>query len=615
MRSAIVRTMSDDPASIYRGRLAGADLEVGRLARIIGRVVHLRLLSFLLAVACGGVGLWRGWWLLAVPAGIAVLAFVMLVRWHGALARRHRRALVHRQINDEALARLARDWERLPAPGGQLAPVPDDHPYAADLDITGGASLLHLLDTTTTPMGAAALAAWLLAPAETAVVRGRQDAAAELAPLLDLREELQVLGRLHSGDGEDPEPFLSWAEQGGLPRRWALLLAWARVGPPLAAVLALLFVTHVVPVPLWVPVLVANGLVGLWLAPSTEATLARVRANHGALAVYAGQLTLLSGASPRSSRLRRLQEMATADGLPAPRLLRRLDGILSFAVPPAAAHYLPFQLVLLWNVHAMAAVERWRVLAGHRARGWLDALGELEALAALGGLAHAHPAWAWPELSAQADRVEAVGLGHPLLAPASRVDNDVTMGPPGSVLLVTGSNMSGKSTLLRALGTNAVLAAAGGPACATSLRLPPLRVWTSMRIADSLERGVSYFLAELRRMKRIVEAAQEATDDTGLVCYLLDEVLQGTNTAERQVAVRAIVVHLAACHAVGAVSTHDLTLADDPAMARLVRHVHFRETITSTDGRPSMTFDHRLRPGLATSTNALLLMELIGLSL
>jgi len=174
---------------------------------------------------------------------------------------------------------------------------------------------------------------------------------------------------------------------------------------------------------------------------------------------------------------------------------------------------------------------------------------------------------------------------------------------------VTGSNMSGKSTLLRALGTNAVLAAAGGPVCAARLRLPPLRVWTSMRIADSLERGVSHFLAEVRRLKEIVEAAESAGAP---VCYLLDEVLQGTNTAERQVAARAILAHLAAQRAIGAVSTHDLTLADDPATAGLARLVHFRETISA--GEPAMTFDYRLRPGLATSTNALRLMELVGLS-
>jgi MutS domain V len=607
--------MSDDPAGVYRSRSAEAGREATALAGAIDRVVNLRPVAFLLAAACAGAAWWRGWPLLAIPAAGALVGFGALVRRHGRLSARHRRAVLRRRISDEALLRLARDWDGLAADAQPPEPAPEDHPYAADLDVTGRASLLRLLDTTTTPPGGATLTGWLLAPAEPAAVRERQAAAAELARLLDLPDELQLLGRLRGAERPDPEPFLRWAESGRLPEGWRLLRAWAWVGPALALALAVLWLTHVLTLPLWIPVVAVNAAIGLTLGGPVEAALGPVRAHHGALAAYAGQLSLLSGATFEAPGLRRLREATTAGGLPAARLLRRLDTILGYAVPPASAEYLVFQSAFLWNVHVLAAVERWRARAGGRARGWLDALGELEALAALGGMAHAHPAWAWPDLDPAADRLEAAGLGHPLIEPARRVDNDVTLGPAGSVLLVTGSNMSGKSTLLRALGTNAVLAAAGAPVCAACLRLPPLRVWTSMRIADSLERGVSQFLAELHRLKRIVEAAEAATAAGGApVCYLLDEVLQGTNTAERQVAARAILAHLAAQRAVGAVSTHDLTLADDPATAGLARLVHFRETITSDGAGPAMTFDYRLRPGLATSTNALRLMELVGIA-
>jgi hypothetical protein len=604
--------MTDDPAAVYRERAAAAGREAAGVAGVLARVVDLRLAAFLLAAACAAVAVWRGWPLLAIPAAALLVAFAVLVRVHGRLAARHRRAVIRRQVNEEALLRMARDWERLPPPRRPVA-VPPDHPYAADLDVTGRASLLHLLDTTTTPVGAATLAGWLLAPAEPPVVARRQEAVAEVAPMLDLRQELQLLGRLRAAVDPDPEPFLRWAE-GGPPRGWRAMLLWAWVGPALALLTGLLWLAHLMPLPLWSPLLVVNAAVGLRLGARAEAVLGPVRSHQGALAAYGGRLGLLAAARVDSERLRDLREAASAGGLPAPRLLRRLDAIVGFAIPPGSAQYLLFQSLFLWNVHVLGAVERWRALAGRRARGWMEALGELEALAALGGLAYGEPAWAFPELDAGADRMEATALGHPLIAPDRRVDNDVTIGPPGGVLLVTGSNMSGKSTLLRAVGTNAVLAGAGGPVCATRLRLPPLRVWTSMRIADSLERGVSHFLAELRRLKEVVEAADEATAAGGApVCYLLDEVLQGTNTAERQVAARAILRHLAGRRAIGAVSTHDLTLADDPETARLVRHVHFRETIASEGGGPAMTFDYRLRPGLATSTNALLLMELIGL--
>jgi hypothetical protein len=600
--------MSDDPAGEYGARATAAAAQAARLDAVIDRVVNLRLAAFLAAAVCAGVAWWRGWPLLAVPAVAAAAAFVALVRWHGALSARHRRAVLRRRINDEALARLARDWDGLPP---AEAAAPDDHPYAADLDVVGRASLLRLLDTTTTPYGASALTGWLLAPAGPGAVRERQTAAAELAARLDLREELQVLGRLRAGDRADPEPFLRWAESSGVPDGWRMLRIWGWAGPALVLALAGLWLAHVVAAPLWIPALALNGIVGLVLGGGVESALSPARSHQGVLAAYADQLALLGRSDFEGARLRHL----TAGGSEAMRLLRRLDSIVGFAIPPASPLYLPFQAAFLWNVHVLAAVGRWRARAGGRARGWLGGLGELEALAALGGLAHGHPAWAWPALDPDAERLEAVALGHPLIEPARRVDNDVAVGPPGGVLLVTGSNMSGKSTLLRALGTNAVLAAAGAPVCATSLRLPPLRVWTSMRIADSLERGVSHFLAEVQRLKRIVEAAEAASADGGVpVCYLLDEVLQGTNTAERQVAARAILAHLAAQRAIGAVSTHDLTLADDPATAALTRLVHFRETITSDGDGPAMTFDYRLRSGLATSTNALRLMELVGLT-
>src|SRR5215472_14724397 len=215
--------MSRDPADEYRERSAAAGREAARLAGVVDRVVDLRLLSFLLAAACAGVAWWRGWPLLAAPAGAFLVAFVALVAWHGRLSGRQRRAELRRRINEEALLRLARDWDGL---AGPTADPPEDHPYAADLDVTGRASLLRLLDTTTTPVGEATLTGWLLAPAAPAAVPERQAAAAELADHLDLREELQLRGRLRAGDRPDPEPFLRWAESDGRPEGWTLLRAW-----------------------------------------------------------------------------------------------------------------------------------------------------------------------------------------------------------------------------------------------------------------------------------------------------------------------------------------------------------------------------------------------------
>jgi len=271
-------------------------------------------------------------------------------------------------------------------------------------------------------------------------------------------------------------------------------------------------------------------------------------------------------------------------------------------------------VLVLWDFHAIAWLDHWRARYGRHVRDCLAALGDVEALAALGMLAHDNPSWTAPAFDAGGDRLTATALGHPLLPLATRVANDVTIGPAGTLLLVTGSNMSGKSTLLRAIGLNVVLAQAGAPVCADRLTMPLVELRTSIRLADSLERGVSLFMAELERLKEIVDAARAPNRSRPLL-YLLDEILHGTNTAERLIAARAVLSHLVRAGAIGAVTTHDLTLAADGALASATRPVHFTEQVTSGNGdaASAMTFDYKLRPGLATSTNALKLLALVGL--
>jgi DNA mismatch repair ATPase MutS len=269
--------------------------------------------------------------------------------------------------------------------------------------------------------------------------------------------------------------------------------------------------------------------------------------------------------------------------------------------------------VLLLDVHLGFALDRWRARWGPDVRRWLDALGHMEALSSLATLGHDHPDWSRPEWKVGESVLRAAGLGHPLLVPATCVRNDLEVGPPGTFLFITGSNMSGKSTLLRAVGANVVLAGAGAPVCATSLTLPPVRLWTSMRVDDSLADGVSRFMAELLRVRAVVEAARDAAGGEAPVLYLLDEMLQGTNTAERRVAARAVLRHLLEEGAIGGITSHDLTLADAPDLEPLRRAYHFREQV-GRDGKGTvLTFDYVLRPGVATTRNALRLLEAVGL--
>ena len=603
-----------NPRLPYESRLAAATADYERVNTRWNLVANARLIAFLLAVAAGAWGLWGraplGWPL----AAVFLAAFIALAIYHSRLRKERARLAAMRAIQEEALARIDRRWRDLPPPW--RPDVPADHPYAFDLDIVGRASLFQLLDTTATRMGRETLAAWLLAPADAATATARQGAVADLAPRLDLRQEVELRGLVAANEETDPQPFLAWAEgpDGFAGREWLRAFAW--IGPIALIVLAAADVTGVIPQPLWAIPLLANLIVGATAARHAYAAIAAVASEHRAIAVYAGQLDLLAAADFTDPALRELQHRLGTGERGAPAMLRRLGRLAGMAIPPSSVLYVPIQALTLWDVHVLAALERWKREGGGHARDWLQTLGEAEALAALAGVRFDNPAWTRPKIEPDGDAYEATRLGHPLLRDDDRVCNDVAVGPPGAFLLVTGSNMSGKSTLLRAIGVNAVLAQAGGPVCAEALAMPPVELWTSARVQDSLERGVSFFLAELQRLKLIVDAAALARERGGpRVMYLLDEILQGTNTVERGIAARRVIAHLVDQGALGAVSTHDLALADDPRLARSADTVHFTDTVGEGPDAPPMSFDYRLRPGVATTTNALRLMRLIGLEL
>jgi DNA mismatch repair ATPase MutS len=278
--------------------------------------------------------------------------------------------------------------------------------------------------------------------------------------------------------------------------------------------------------------------------------------------------------------------------------------------------YIVLEFLFFYDVHVLDRMEKWKSQSGHHVRGWFEDLGEWEALCALAKLAADQPTWPFPQVvEKSAGPVTIIGqqVGHPLLEP-ERVPNDVQLGPPGTVLLVTGSNMSGKSTLLRSIGANVALAQMGSVVCADQLILSPVRIETSMRIADSLAEGVSFFMAELKRLKQIVDRGIDfQTDPDRTMLFLLDEILQGTNSRERQIAVSRVVRKLIDRQAIGAISTHDLDLAMTNELAAACQTVHFSEQFSDVDGQKQMTFDYRMKQGIAETTNALKLLDMVGL--
>ena len=613
----IVRLTAKTPREDYTRHhgLRRASLAMAIRDHVLFGYARVAALAAVIACAYAALGreLWSGWWL-AAPA----LAFF----WAGARLDRavKTRARLTRSVAfyERALARLDGRWA---ATGGETGErfVDDAHLYARDLDVFGPASLFELLSSARTRIGEATLAAWLKAPAEPDVVRARQAAVVELGPRTDLREDLAVLGE-DTRTRVDVDALASWGEQ---PARlgsaavpgwaWPLtaagvlalvsLLGWvgavagaAQLSPQTLAALRAFAVTAVA---------VCGGVVWRFHARAGAIFDEVDRAAHE-LELLGHVLSRLETERFACPRLTALRVALDVEGHPPSHRIARLKSLADLV--DSRDHFIVRLIgpLLLWDVHLAYAIERWRRTSGPAVRRWVEAVGEIEALSSLAGYHFENPDDVFPDLNAGPAGFDGEALGHPLLPETSMVRNDVRLTGDLRVLVVSGSNMSGKSTLLRTVGVNAVLAQSGGPVRARRLRLTPLQLGASIRIQDSLQTGVSRFYAEITRLGLIMRRASEAPP----VLFLLDELLHGTNSHDRRIGAEAIVRGLVDRGAIGLVTTHDLALAQvaDSLGAR-GGNVHFEDSLE--DGR--IRFDYRMRPGVVQKSNAIELMRSVGL--
>ncbi len=537
-------------------------------------------------------------WLVAPVAG-----FIGLVWWQARVERDAERAKRAVRFYEHGIARLEHRWQGDSENDGARF-VDAHHPYSGDLDLFGRASVFELISTARTRGGENCLAAWFLTAAPAAELEGRHQAIDELRSMLDLREKLAVLGD-DVGPGVNPDELAAWAAAPARSfsagtRIFALVLSIFAFGA-----LMWCFATSFADATATL-VFVSIGFVEIAFGlPKRKVILEAV----GAVEEPAHDLDLLSRILEvleqqqfQSEPLQRLQAMIRADGQPASKRiarLRRVTDMLESRENPIVRAIGPF---VLWTTQLGMAIECWRAENGAQVAGWLTAVSEIEALSSLAGYAWEHPADPFPEFAAEAC-FEAEELGHPLLAEDRCVRNSVALAPPVRLLIVSGSNMSGKSTLLRAIGVNTVLALAGAPVRAARLRISPLSLGASIRTMDSLEEGQSRFMAEILRLKHVLELPAPAM-------FLLDELLGGTNSHDRAVGSQGLVRALLERGAIGLVTTHDLSLANVAnALAPVAANVHFEDRLENG----KLVFDYKMRPGIVTRSNALDLMRAVGL--
>lgn len=590
-----------DPLSEYLNRVACWRAELVRDQRASVQLGNVRLA----VVVAAGVLAWLAFarssvtgWILLAPLAI----FIGLLVYHERVARRQQ--LAQRAIGyyERGLARLDDKWAGTGNPGGRFEDIA--HIYSGDLDVFGKGSLFELISVARTAEGEQRLARWLLAPAAAVEARQRQAAVADLRGRVQLREDLALLGDdIRAGVHASTLALWGSAPAVRFPpgARWiALTLAAWNV----AAFSA--FMAHALSArPLLAGIALAL-LFGAVLRKPVRTVAQAVDTPAHDLQILALLLARLEREQFQSPRLRALRAALDIDGLPASRRIGRLrrwmelfdstDHLVVRAIGPA----------LLWRDQVAMGIEAWRRQTGPRVAGWIDAVAELEALSSLAALSFERPSWTVPELIESGLFFDAESLRHPLMNPAHCVPNDVAIGDVARLLIVSGSNMSGKSTLLRSVGLNTVLAWAGGPVAAARLRVGPVAVAASMRAVDSLQDGKSRFYAEITRLRQIVDL----TAGDRPVLFLLDELLSGTNSHDRRIGAEAVVRSLVERGAAGFVTTHDLALTGIAAtLDGRAANVHFEDHLEN--GR--IHFDFKMRPGVVARSNALELMRAVGL--
>lgn len=547
----------------------------------------------------------------ALASGIVgFLVFAAFVVVHARVIQARDRQLVRKGIQERQLARQRIELKGLPS-GADL--IPEGHVYAGDIDLVGDASLFSRIDVAHTRRGQLALASWLAGPAERAVIEKRQAAVAELADALDFREDLEAaaLDAVAAQVTEkaptvlDDRPFLDFV------RRPPVLL-----GKPVALVLQIFPIITVVlwslsgsvlPAGSWLPTFLLQAVLAWRLEASVRERYGLLVSRARFVESFRAILGVAERATVKAPLLVELQGRLKASGKAPTAELARLETWAGFFElrSQGLVHFF-INLFVLWDANVLLQVERWVSRAGKEVEHWFEAIGELEALSSLSTILSQDPDAMLPTIVGDDEGFSAEGLAHPLLPADKRVANDLTIGGPGTALLVTGSNMAGKSTLLRAVGASIALALAGGPVIARRAQIPPVRLRASMRIADSLQHGSSYFHAELARLRTVVSEAEASPP----IFFLLDELLRGTNARARHLGARAVVLHLLKRNATGMVATHDVALSElEEELRGKVKNVHFTDVFLNGE----MTFDYRLQEGVVRTSNALRLLQMAGI--
>lgn len=537
-----------------------------------------------------------------------VILFVYLVAVYRHILRHKKYTEILVQINQDSLKRLRGGWKGFKDTGEDF--LDENHPYSWDLDIFGQGSLFQWINTAHTPSGRQKIGqAFIRREDSIPRILNRQRAIDELAEKVRWRQWFMAEGRIVREGMEKTEQFFDWMKDRDFFIVKPEIKAILRILPFITGMTGILALFELV-IPYQIPVslLILHYILLAWGKKRRMAMLRMAERYEEDIQIYGKMLEWIENQEFRSDYLRDLKGLlVNKNGKRASHEIKRLSRIVDSISNRSNMFFFIVNLITLWEYHSFIALEEWKVEAGERVEEWLDTIGEFEALSSLAIIRFDHPDWTIPSIGEGVPRVAAKAAGHPLLG-QERVCNDVRVQEPHSILLITGSNMSGKSTLLRTVGVNLVLAYAGAPVCAREFHCTLMDLYTCMRVRDNLEMSISSFYAELLRIRRIIEAVEQGKK----VFFLLDEIFKGTNSQDRHTGARVLIRRLGETGNLGMVSTHDLELGSmEKERGSRVKNYHFSEHYKDN----KIFFDYKLKPGISTTRNARYLMRLAGIEI
>jgi len=580
-------------------------LTIVEQTRIINLISNIRLIVFLIGA---GLGIYlivkKVYGLFALDIVLFMILFISLMVIHESYFNKRKYSVTLHKINVDSLKRIHGEWNTFTDGGNEF--IDDSHNYSQDLDIFGKGSLFQFINTAFTYLGRLKLRNLLISPpGSIEEITARQEAVVDLAQKLDWRQKYMAEGMVESKIHE-PEALFSWANSMERFYLESPAIFAFRLIPIVTLVIGILTLTN--PEPKYY-ILIAALLIQFVLLKINS----RKRGKNLELAfkymenikAYSKMLSLLEKEKYNSRYLEGLKDrLKDENGQTAFEQIHKLVKIVDAISNRHNPLYIIFNIIFLMDYQFMFVLEKWKENSGSHIHDWLNILGEFEALSSLAVLPHDYTEWAIPEFTKNLPSFSAGEMGHPLLI-NSGVANDLIFEFPENILLITGSNMSGKSTLLRTVGINLVLAYAGTAVCAKTFKCSLMDIYTCMRVNDNLEKNISSFYAELLRIKTIIKAVEEGKT----IFFLLDEIFKGTNSTDRHTGATELIKKLSKAKLLGLISTHDLELGVLEKESKKIKNYHFQEYYVND----KICFDYKLRPGVSKTRNAAFLMKMAGL--